>query len=138
MTQVVIAGNLTKDPELRFTSSGRAVANADVAVTARIKDGDQWKDGDTAFYRVAIWGTAAEHFVESAGKGTRVLVSGVLTPREFESNGVKRLSLDVTADEIGISTKFKAISGAVAPSPYNDSYGNSDPWASNDASEPPF
>lgn len=139
MTQVVVKGNLTEDPKVKYTASGRAVANFTVASTPRVKDGDQWKDGEPAFYRVAIWGASAEHFAESAGKGTRVIVEGTLTPREYESNGVKRLSLDVTAEEVGISTKFKAIGGAVAQSPYNDGYGNSgDPWSSPATDEPPF
>ena len=140
MTNIVFAGNLTGDPELRFTSSGRPVANATVAVTARVKEGDQWKDGDTAFYRIAVWGAQAEFFAESAGKGTRVIVNGTLTPREYESNGVKRLSLDVAVEEVGVSTKFRAISGASpASKPYNDGYGDSsgvDPWSRDE--EPPF
>ena len=71
-THVTITGNLTDDPELRFTPNGTAVANFRLAVTARVKDGDSWRDGDTSFFRINVWRQLAEHVAESLSKGDRV------------------------------------------------------------------
>lgn len=101
-TQVTFAGNLTDDPELSYTPSGVAVANFRVAVTPRIKDGESWKDGETAFYRCAAWRDYAENATESLSKGDRVVVVGTLKTREWETaEGQKRLSLEVNVDELG-------------------------------------
>jgi single-strand DNA-binding protein len=77
-TFVSLIGNLTDDPELRFTPNGAAVANFRLAVTPRVKDGDTWKDGETSFFRVNVWRDLAEHATESLAKGTRVVVLGRL------------------------------------------------------------
>lgn len=106
MSQIVITGNLTADPELRYTPSGAPVSNFTVAVTPRRKDGDQWVDGDPAFYRVAAWQTLAENVVETLHRGDRVTVVGRLEPRTWEKDGKTGLSLDVTADEVGPSLKW--------------------------------
>ena len=138
MSNIVFAGNLTADPELKYTPQGKAVVNATVAVTPREKDGDTWKDGEAAFYRIAVWGQDAEHFAASAGKGVRVLVQGVLKPRQYDKDGQTRTSLDVQVTEIGLSVKFKAIN-AMAES-VSASYGdNTDPWAQvASGQEPPY
>lgn len=110
-THVTIVGNLTDDPELRFTQNGAAVANFTVAVTARVKDGDQWKDGDTSFYRCSIWRDYAENVAESLRKGNRVIVTGALKMRSWETDdGQKRSVIEVAADEVGPSLKWATAS----------------------------
>lgn len=104
--QISFTGNATGDAELRFTPSGAAVANVTIAVTPREKDGDQWKDGEPAFYRVAAWRKLAENVAESVTRGARVTVVGTLKPREYEHNGEKRISLDVTADSVALDLTF--------------------------------
>jgi single-strand DNA-binding protein len=106
-TTVTIAGNLVEDPEVRFPPNGAAVANLRVAVTARVKDGDTWRDGDTSFYRVSVWRQLAEHAGDSLSKGDRVLVVGRLQQRSWETpEGDKRSVVEITADEIGPSLKW--------------------------------
>lgn len=103
---ISFTGNATEDATLRFTPSGAAVANVTVAVTPRVKDGDGWKDGDPAFYRVAAWRQLAENVAESVRRGDRVTVTGQLKPRPFEHNGAERLSLDVDADSVALDLRF--------------------------------
>jgi single-strand DNA-binding protein len=103
-TTTIITGNLTEDPELRFTPNGVAVAGLRVAVTSRVKDGDAWKDGDTSYFRVNVWRTLAEHTADSLTKGDRVIVVGRLKTRSWETpEGDKRTVVEVEADEIGPS-----------------------------------
>ena len=102
--QVTFIGNLTADPELRFTPSGVAVANFTVACTPRTldKNTNEWKDGETTYLRCQVWRQYAENVAESLGRGTRVMVTGKLRPRTYETKeGEKRVSLDVDVDEIG-------------------------------------
>ena len=84
---ITVIGNLTADPELRFTPSGAAVANFTVASTPRIYDRNtsEWKDGDPLFMRCSIWREAAENVVESLTKGTRVIVTGRLVQRSYDT-----------------------------------------------------
>ena len=124
--QITFTGNATADAELRFTQSGAAVANVTVAVTPREKVGDQWQDGQAAFYRVAAWRDMAENVAESVHRGDRVTVVGRLKPREFEHNGEKRLSLDVDADSVALDLRFRA---ATAASKTPRVTGNSNPHA---------
>jgi single stranded DNA-binding protein len=84
-THVTITGNLTDDPEVSFTPNGAAVTNFRLAVTARIKDGDTWKDGDTSFYRITAWRQLATHVGDSLAKGNRVIVVGQLRARSWET-----------------------------------------------------
>jgi single-strand DNA-binding protein len=106
-TNVSIVGNLVEDPELRFTASGIPVSNFRVAVTARVKDGDGWKDGDTSFYRVAAWRQLAEHIRDSLSKGDRVVVLGQLRMNSWETpEGDKRSTVEVLAEEVGPSLKW--------------------------------
>jgi single-strand DNA-binding protein len=105
-TTITIAGNLTSDPELRFTPNGAPVANFTVAVTPRVKDGDGWRDGETSFFRCAAWRTLAEHVAELA-KGDRVLVYGTLRQRSWQTeDGERRSSVEVQAEEVGASLKW--------------------------------
>ena len=103
----VQVGNLTNDPELRFTNNGTAVANFGLAVTSRVKDGDSWRDGETHFFRVNVWRDQAENVAESLGKGHRAVVLGRLRTRTWETpEGDKRTVTEIDADEVGASLKF--------------------------------
>jgi single-strand DNA-binding protein len=102
-----IVGNLVDDPELRVTNTGTAVANLRVAVTQRIQHNGQWRDGETSFFRVNCWRDQAEHLADSLGKGDRVMVTGRLRQRSWETpEGDKRSVTEIEADEVGASLKF--------------------------------
>ena len=104
---VTLIGNLTDDPELRFTPNGAAVANLRLAVTPRVREGDSWKDGETSFFRVNVWRQQAENVAESLTKGTRAIVIGRLRTRSWETpEGEKRSVVEVEADEVAPSLKF--------------------------------
>src|ERR671912_1732009 len=102
-----IVGNLVDDPELRFTNTGIAVANLRVAVTQRMQQDGEWRDGDTSFLRVNVWRAQAEHLADSLAKGDRVMVTGRLRQRSWETpEGDKRSVAEIEADEVGASLKF--------------------------------
>lgn len=108
-TTITVVGNLTADPELRFTPSGAAVANFTVASTPRIYDrqSGEWKDGEALFLRCNIWREAAENVAESLTRGSRVIVQGRLKQRSFETReGEKRTVFEVEVDEIGPSLRY--------------------------------
>jgi len=108
-TVITIIGNITGDPELRFTPSGAAVANFTVASTPRQFDrtSNEWKDGETLFMRCSVWRDAAENVAESLQRGTRVLVSGRLKSRSYETKeGEKRTVVELDVDEVGPSLKY--------------------------------
>jgi single-strand DNA-binding protein len=108
-TVITIIGNLTNDPELRFTPSGAAVANFTVASTPRTFDrqSNEWKDGETLFMRCSVWRDAAENVAESLQRGTRVLVSGRLRSRSYETKeGEKRTVVEMDVDEVGPSLRY--------------------------------
>jgi single-strand DNA-binding protein len=102
-----IVGNLVDDPELRFTNTGIAVANLRVAVTQRIQQDGEWRDGDTSFLKVNVWRSQAEHLADSLSKGDRVMVTGRLRQRSWETpEGDKRSATEIEADEVGASLKW--------------------------------
>ncbi len=106
-----LSGNLTTDPELRYTPTGRAVCNLRVAHTPRVKDDDtgKWGDGDTVFYNVTVWGQACENCAETLRKGDRVVVGGQWYERTWETTeGEQRTSVEMTARDIGPSLLFLA------------------------------
>ena len=108
-TTITVVGNLTADPELRFTPSGAAVANFTVASTPRILDRQtsEWKDGEALFLRCSIWREAAENVAESLTRGSRVIVTGRLKQRSYETReGEKRTVVEVEVEEIGPSLKY--------------------------------
>ncbi|XVX20267.1 single-stranded DNA-binding protein [Actinomycetota bacterium] len=108
-TVITIIGNLTQDPELRFTPSGAAVANFTVASTPRQFDrqSNEWKDGETLFMRCSIWRDAAENVAESLQRGMRVIVSGRLKSRSYETKeGEKRTVMELEVDEVGPSLRY--------------------------------
>ena len=105
---VTLVGNITDDPELRFTPSGRPVANFTVAVNRRWKNNDgQWEDKLDGFFRCNVWADQAENAAESLQKGTRVLVTGRLQQRSWEDNdGNKRSAFEIQVDEVGPSLRW--------------------------------
>jgi single-strand DNA-binding protein len=108
-TIITVVGNLTADPELRFTPSGAAVANFTVASTPRIFDrqSNEWKDGDALFMRCSIWREAAENVAESLTRGSRVIAQGRLKQRSYETReGEKRTVVELEVDEIGPSLRY--------------------------------
>ena len=108
-TVITVVGNLTADPELRFTPSGAAVANFTVASTPRAFDrqSNEWKDGDALFLRCSVWREAAENVAETLTKGMRVIVQGRLTQRSYETReGEKRTVVELQVDEIGPSLRY--------------------------------
>lgn len=99
---VQIAGNLTADPELRFLKDGTAVASLRVACNERIKQGDNWVDGDVTFMKVNVWRKAAENITSTLTKGDSVLISGRIKQNNYTDNtGANRTSFEVEADQIG-------------------------------------
>ncbi|MDT5023025.1 MAG: single-strand DNA-binding protein [Mycobacterium sp.] len=168
-TVITVIGNLTADPELRFTPSGAAVANFTVASTPRTFDRqtNEWKDGEALFLRCNIWREAAENVAESLTRGARVIVSGRLKQRSFETReGEKRTVVELEVDEIGPSLRYATAKvnkasrsggggggfggggGSRQPAAQSGggSAGGDDPWGSAPASgsfgggddEPPF
>lgn len=161
-TNITLIGNLVDDPELRFTPSGAAVAKFRVASTPRYldKNTNEWKDGDSLFLQCQIWRQAAENVAESLTKGMRVILSGRLKQRSYETKeGEKRTVFEVEVDEVGPSlrnatakvTKITRQAGASGgfSAPAADTYSD-DPWAAASTSpagggwatttndEPPF
>lgn len=149
-TQITLIGNLTDDPELKFTPSGAAVSNFTVASTPRTfnKETNEWVDGEALFIRCAAWRQIAEHIAESLEKGQRVVVTGALKVRNFErQDGSKGTSVEMNVDEIGPSlryatakvTKAQRSGGGqqTAQQPAaQQSAPAADPWAT--PQEPPF
>lgn len=108
-TVITVIGNLTADPELRFTPSGAAVANFTVAATPRTFDrqSGEWKDGDALFMRCNVWRQAAENVAETLTRGMRVMVQGRLRQRSFETReGEKRTVVELEVDEVGPSLRY--------------------------------
>src|ERR1700689_1793631 len=108
-TVITVVGNLTADPELRFTPSGAAVASFTVASTPRTLDRgtNEWKDGEALFLRCSIWRQAAENVAESLTRGSRVIVSGRLKQRSYETReGEKRTVVELEVDEVGPSLRY--------------------------------
>jgi len=157
-TTITVIGNLTADPELRFTPSGAAVASFTVASTPRTfdKNSGEWKDGEALFLRCSIWRQAAENVAESLTRGARVIVSGRLKQRSFETReGEKRTVIELDVDEVGPSLKYatakvnKVSRGTGGGGGYGGGAPADDPWGSAPpaggggggggfADEPPF
>jgi single-strand DNA-binding protein len=147
-TTITIIGNLVDDPDLRFTPSGAAVANFRIASTPRTfdKQTNEWRDGDTLFLSCAVWRQAAENVAESLQRGMRVIVTGRLKSRTYETReGEKRTVFEIDVDEVGPSLKSATAkvtrasrSGGSSDggSSYGSTNGNTggsagnDPWAS--------
>jgi len=136
---VTIVGNLTDDPELRFTPQGVAVANFSVAVNRRVRDPqtNEWKDGDASFFRINCWRQLAENVAESLTRGTRVVVSGFLKQRSWETQeGEKRSVIEIEADEIAPSLRWAI--AKVEKASRGSANGNAEEWSGQTADEVPF
>ena len=162
-TIITVIGNLTSDPELRWTPSGAAVANFTIASTPRTLDRQtqEWKDGEALFLRCNVWREAAENVAESLTRGSRVVAQGRLRQRSFETKeGEKRTVVELEVDEIGLSLRYATATVAKAARS-GDSFGGGarggseaggvraaagrgsspDPWAApggGGSEEPPF
>ena len=133
-TIITVIGNLTDDPELKFTPSGAAVANFTVASTPRTfdKQTNEWKDGDALFLRCAAWRQLAENVAESLQKGQRVVVTGALRVRQYErQDGSKGTSVEMNVDEVGPSLRFATAKVTKATRSGGD--GGANPWAQQQA-----
>lgn len=159
-----VIGNLTDDPELKFTPSGAAVANFTVASTPRTFDrqNNEWKDGEPLFLRCAAWRQMAEHVAESLQKGQRVVVHGPLRIRNFErQDGSRGMSVEMNVDEVGPSLRFATATvtkmnrssegggfgggGGGGQAPASSPWGGQaaqesggDAWSGGSGEEPPF
>ncbi len=140
-TIITVVGNLTDDPDLRFTPSGAAVANFTVASTPRYfdKQTSEWKDGEALFLRCSIWRQAAENVAESMQRGMRVIVQGRLKQRSYETReGEKRTTFELDVDEVGPALKYatakvtkvsRSGGGGDGGGGGYSSGGGNDPWA---------
>jgi single-strand DNA-binding protein len=160
-TQITIVGNLVGDPELRYTQTGQAVATFRVASTPRFRDNTtgEWKDGDSLFLSCNVWRQAAENVAESLQRGTRVIVSGRLRQRSYETReGEKRTVYEIEVDDVGPSLRnasakvtkssrsgggYGGQGGPGGPSGGGSGGAPADPWASEagdggTTDEPPF
>ncbi|MBU6347199.1 MAG: single-stranded DNA-binding protein [Actinomycetales bacterium] len=144
---VTVTGNLTGDPELRFTPNGQAVASFTVASTTRVLDRNtnEWKDGDTLFLRCSVWRQYAENVAESLTKGTRVIVTGRLKQRSYETKeGEKRTVVEMDVDDVGpvlrnATAKVTRVSRGDTGGFNGGSAPADDPWAAPaPMDEPPF
>lgn len=142
---VTLVGNLTRDPELRFTQGGRAVATLGIAVSRRYQVNNEWQE-QTSFFNIVCWGTLGENAAASLTKGTRIMVTGRLEQRQYETqDGDKRSIVEVVADEIGPSLRWaqaqverndrtRAEGGAMGgggggrPAPPDPGYGDEEPF----------
>ena len=106
MNQVALVGNLTDDPELRYTQSGAALAGFTVAVSHRSKHNGEWQDVNDGFFRCTAWRSVAENAAQSLKKGMRVFVAGKLVQRSFEVEGQKRTTIEVQVQHVGPDLQF--------------------------------
>jgi single-strand DNA-binding protein len=157
-TVITVVGNLTADPELRFTPSGAAVANFRIASTPRTFDrqSGEWRDGEALFLNCSIWRQAAENVAESLTRGMRVVAQGRLRQRSYETKeGEKRTVVELDVDEIGPSLRYATAKvnkvsrgqggggfggGAASAPPADDPWGSAPPAGSGGgfSDEPPF
>ena len=146
-TTLTVVGNLTEDPELRFTSNGHAVANFTVASTPRRFDkaSNTWTDGEALFLKCNLWRDAAEHAAESLTRGVRVVVVGRLKQRSYKTQeGEQRTVVELEVDEVGPSLRYATVAVQKAQRNGATSTPGPDPWATAPATtgggddEPPF
>lgn len=154
-TMMTIVGNATSDADLRYTPNGHAVAAFTVAVTERVKQGDQWVDGSTTFFRCTAWREMAETVSESVTKGMRLIVHGRFKTRQYEKDGQTRTSIEIEVEDVGPSLRYatakvqKMSRGSSGSAPQGG--GSDDPWSTatpasssrgassfNDSQDPPF
>ncbi len=151
---ITICGSAGGNAELKFLPSGAAVCEWSMAVTPRVKQGDSWVDGETVWYRCAAWRQLGESAAESITKGMRLLVHGRLKPRTYETNGEKRVSLDVDVEHVAAEMRYATVkatkverssdagsrahgSSGTSSAPSEDPWGDVPPPGDSDA-PPPF
>ena len=150
-TQITIVGNLTRDVELRFTPSGAPVATFTVAATPRVfdKQANRWRDGEGLFLQCSAWREMAENVAETLTKGVRVIVTGQLVQRSYQTQqGDKRTVFELKVEEVGPSLRYSTAlvqrkQHRASPGNFNDQQPQAyDPWAQPDpgpaAQQPPF
>jgi len=140
-TIITVVGNLTADPELRYTQSGLAVANFTIASTPRTFDraANEWKDGEALFLRASVWREFAEHVASTLTKGSRVIAQGRLKQRSYETKeGEKRTSIELDIDEIGPSLRYATAQitrtssgGAGGGAPRGNAAATDEPWGAS-------
>jgi single-strand DNA-binding protein len=147
-TVIVVVGNVTSDPELRYTQNGLPVANFTIASTPRTfdKNKNDWVDGEALFLRCSAWRELGEHIAGSITKGTRVIAQGRLVQRSYETKeGEKRTSMELEVDEIGPSLKYATANVVKATSNRNQQQNrqqasghtsNDEPWAASAPAAP--
>ncbi|MEZ5117458.1 MAG: single-stranded DNA-binding protein [Candidatus Nanopelagicales bacterium] len=138
---VTIVGNLTNDPELRFTPSGAAVASFTVASSSRYldKQSNEWKDSDPVFMRCSVWRQYAENVAESLTKGTRVIVSGRLKQRSYETReGEKRTVMELEVDDVGPALRYATAKVTKAQRGGGGGFGGGDSGGSGGSSDDPW
>ena len=140
-TVITVVGNLTADPEMRYTQSGLAVANLTIASTPRAFDkaSNEWKDGDALFLRASVWREFAEHVAGSLTKGTRVIAQGRLVQRSYETkDGEKRTSMELEIDAIGADLRYAtaSVTRASAGNRGGTEATTGEPWANTPAANP--
>jgi single-strand DNA-binding protein len=135
-TQVTLRGRLTRDPEMRYSAAGKAVARFAVVTSRRVKDGKsgEWSDADTTFWDCVAFGQTAENAAESLEKGTAVIVTGSASQEEWEKDGQKRRSMKVVVDDLAVSLRWHSAKVTAAGQPKGASRDES-PFAGD---EPPF
>lgn len=146
-TVITVVGNLTSDPELRYTQTGLAVANFTIASTPRTFDraSNDWKDGEALFLRASVWREFAEHVAGSLSKGSRVIATGRLKQRNYETKeGEKRTSFEIEVDEIGPSLRYATAQvtrttsgggGGARGGQGQVGQGGDEPWAASGSSD---
>jgi len=135
-TIITVVGNLTGDPELRYTQGGLAVANFTIASTPRSFDraANEWKDGETLFLRASVWREFAEHVAGSLTKGSRVVATGRLKQRSYETKErERRTSFELEIDDVGPSLRYATTTVTRAPSSRGPAGAPEEPWATNSA-----
>lgn len=151
-TVLTVVGNVGSDPELRFTPSGQAVANFSLCQTPRTfdKQTNEWTDGEPNWFRVNVWQQMAEHVAESVTKGMRLVVTGKLVIRKYEtSDGTKGTSVELTADEVGVALRYGSAKftkaersggqgGGQQQAASRQPVAQDNPWQTGPVDEPPF
>lgn len=136
---ITVVGSIT-EPELRFSQSGKAIATFSLAQNSRVKDGENWVDGEPTWFRVSVFGPIAENIVESLEKGARVIVQGGMKTNAWEKDGEKRTSLEIIADAVGPDLRWATAavtrSGGGAGGGTQSSAPRSRPQASAPAADP--
>jgi single-strand DNA-binding protein len=144
---VTLCGNATADAELVFGPSGDARCTFTLAVTPRVKRGERYEDGETAFYRCTAWREFGESVASSVTKGMRLLVQGRFSPRTYEKDGERRTSLDLTVDHVGAEMRYASVSARKverfpgedrSSQPAMSGGPTEDPWGGQSSELPPF